>query len=255
MITRLLVKRDLLSLRLACKEIAAKVSHGLFRTFFTRKRLDLTINSVELFISLTASPEGPGCLLQHLVLVGCTAKRNPPYSNTLSPTACISTRNGAPARRSHDIMHARDIVHSVLLSIAFRQLRENSRSRRLHSLSLEVDQGRFPETWPVASGIFRTTFTALVNSGLLVNSFNVFGDVQQCCIGFDDLIVCHNSGADEFSETSDLRAGGSRRNRLSSAGPEDAVFSEVNSLNLQKLRSLENIPLLNISISHSVSRI
>lgn len=172
----LLSLRDIRRLRLSCKSLAWKCSQHHFKSFFLLKHVELTDNALQAFAD-GIKAGGLPCLLQDLVLIGiANEKHNGPDYAPKDPS---------------------------LLCQAFKGLATNEKIGKLRSLSLRVEvdcenRGKqvpctviadflWERVWKSAADTFQLTFRALAESGLPIESLDIFNGIrqQQCSLASD----------------------------------------------------------------------
>ncbi|KAF2159059.1 hypothetical protein M409DRAFT_61135 [Zasmidium cellare ATCC 36951] len=194
---------DLCILRLTSCELAAKASQGCYRTFFRKKEIDLADSEqLETFKRLTRRG-GLGCLVENMTFL-----------------RYVALEDGG----NHDVAASPDL--HVLVD-CLRNLKMYSASKSLHDLSLDVrtkddSPGRvspyrsmwnertwdtpgtplglnvrgstrsphrrnWKATWTLGASLYRETMAMLHQSELSVKRLSVFGETENCSLGFDQL--------------------------------------------------------------------
>ena len=173
---------DICSLRLVSQTLALR-SYQPFATHLTTKTLKWTsTQQLQEFVHFT-QPNQPGCLLQHLTLVGVAA------SSILEHVS------------DSDVLFA---TSTKLLTNAFTNLRLNSGRGALKSVVLQVqgedDNGStipfekirdyrstWKAVWETAAQTFELTSCALAESALSIQKLDVFGSVARCSLACDKI--------------------------------------------------------------------
>lgn len=172
-IVQLLGLRDVRKLRLTNTSLSAKTSKGHFKTYFSRKKIQVyTDDDLRQLVQLTQNG-WMGTLLQDLVVSGRV--------------------HADPRRRTIPCEGATE-----LLGEAFSNVQRNSVRGGLNSLTLTVETcgvgGKAMEiqkikdwrqVWNVAASTFQITVKSLQLSELPVKKIDIFGDVLRCSLAID----------------------------------------------------------------------
>jgi hypothetical protein len=181
---------DICSLRLVSRTFPAKCSQSFEKHFRTKTLQWTSSKQLEEFVHLT-QPNGLGCLLQHLTIVG------------VAPVIILRPRGRrfiatAPALRPFPIQQAS--TNGKLLTDAFTNLRLNPASGGLQSLVLRVEgqdttgnsvacEGirEWEPLWQTAALTFEIFLPALAASALPVEELDIFRSVLRCSLGCDKI--------------------------------------------------------------------
>ncbi|KAK4624572.1 hypothetical protein CLAFUW4_06446 [Fulvia fulva] len=174
-IVTLLDLTDVCKFRLTSKELAAKASHGRFKTFFRHKEIDVDdLKKIESFMRMTQSG-GLGCLLETLSLV------------------------------RYDFPESRNVQGSSTIAAftdCFKNLEQHSRAKSLREIVLDIwakdDTGErcapnrkhWRHIWLLAGALYRDAMAAVSESELLVEGLCFFATTGNCSLGFDEFASC-----------------------------------------------------------------
>ena len=220
----LLSLRDVCALRLSSRTLASKATQDYFKTFFTRKRVEVTELGLQKFVDCTAAG-GLNSLIKHLTLVA-------PVYNTLElefglenkvTTAIVWAEDGSiedtdsrdltteelsqmsmdlPILRTRQEAHAQFVASGgcvTLLAQAFDNLAKHNVALDLVATEVAVYRldavtpipplygGGFKYIWQAASDVFHTLFGSIARAGLRVNRLDLFNgpSMHRCSLSCD----------------------------------------------------------------------
>lgn len=212
----LLALSDICSLRQTSRNMAAKTTQSHFKSYFLTKHVDITGSALQSFIDLTQSGS-LGCLIQHVVLVGVVNNTKLLESildeeSDLEEEGQGNRERKIKAQQDLDILEQRQTDYEQLhgsgtdvslLSKAFVNIMGNSKTGKLHSLSLEVvvyredAEKRLPPAvrsswrfiWRSAADTFNTAIRSLAASRLPIEKLNIFNNsqLQRCSLDCSEL--------------------------------------------------------------------
>ncbi|KAF4977288.1 hypothetical protein FZEAL_6176 [Fusarium zealandicum] len=186
-IVELLDLPDIRSLRLSCRDLAAKSSQYRFRTYFRSKHIDLTGDAVREFAKAVQAG-GLQSLVQDLYLTGIANEDRvsrrflyfAPPQNTLNP---LIQAFDDLAKLSKDGSLASLTLRATVVRDNARLLPRDARSASWWS------SGPSRILWHCTVLTFETTLRALAASKLRIKRLNIFNDpdMQQCSLACEQL--------------------------------------------------------------------
>ncbi|KAK4984449.1 hypothetical protein LTR50_006573 [Elasticomyces elasticus] len=214
---------DIGSLRLACRTLRSKASHGHFKTFFISKKVDLREPNVQHFAAVTRHG-GLGCLIETLTITGVVyntkalealletrkeriTEHNGPIfkvkERQLTPDEIIKVQEDLELLRQWRAAQARERESdrdARLLGDVLNNICHNDTRPKLQSMSLDVvvyrdtttrlepaDGGDYKQIWDTASRTYTATMVALASSSLLIQHLNAHGNMTRCSIPSNDV--------------------------------------------------------------------
>lgn len=172
-IVALLALSDICSLRLTGREVNAKSSQGIFKSYFYNKTITMSASEQLHQAVYLTQRQGFGCLLKHLTLVGLPTSRNQEE-------------------------WAKDAA--MLLGQVMKNLRLGLAGGCLPSVSLVIKDGvkfqgdrlthsssTWQSVWETAAECFEASMRALSASELPIESLDVFSSVTCCSLAIDRL--------------------------------------------------------------------
>lgn len=156
--------RDRCNLRLTSRAISNKTSLISFRHNFNRKKIQLTEEHLQAFVTVTQK-EWLGCHLQHL------------------------TVTDVPVGDGQTIAEQRAVT---LLQWALTHLRINTGHGLLESLTLTINtetnrRGSWKSIWEAAAKLFRVTMVGLGRSKLHVKEIDIYSSIDCCSLACGEI--------------------------------------------------------------------
>lgn len=170
-VATLLDFRDICNLRLTARDVAAKSSHGVFKTYFQDKTIRLTAKEqLQEFVRMTQQDQ-MGCLIQNIQLVAPLAFRQQEWSKQSLGNAmeilCINS------------------AHGCLLSVSMMVEGADNIGRTNWTRGRFGGTSDLPRVWKTAGQLFQATVSALEVSKLPVRSLDIFGSITRCSLACD----------------------------------------------------------------------
>ncbi|KIM92868.1 hypothetical protein OIDMADRAFT_46528 [Oidiodendron maius Zn] len=171
---------DICSLRLVSQTLAVG-SYQLFATHLTAKTLKWTsTQQLQEFVHFT-QPNQPGCLLQHLTLVGVAASSILEHGSDSDVLFATSTKLLTNAFTNLRLNSGCGSLKSVVLKVQG----ENNNGSTIPFEKIRDYRSTWKAVWETAAQTFELTSCALAESALPVQKLDIFGSVTRCSLACD----------------------------------------------------------------------
>lgn len=192
---------DLCNLRLTSNELAAKASQGRYKTCFQEKEVDLDdLEQLEIFKQLTC-PGGLGLLVKRLTFLryvgvedgGDHIETKSP-NHTLLLASLQNLKVHSTFRQLADLsldVRARDdavgrvSIHKNIWDRRTWDTPNVALSANVKGPAKSPHRQKWKATWILAKSLYLEMMAVLHESGLPVKRLSVFGDTENCSLGFD----------------------------------------------------------------------
>lgn len=166
---------DIASLRLTCRILEQKASYGRFTTYFKRKNIDLTWDTLYTLAELT-SYRGLATHLQHCTISGVALNHEAPVIELARNMQLLCSGFEGLVRHS---------AKGTLQSLALRVSPNTSDGMHYNSEDLNPLKS-WRAIWKAAVETFHLTMDALTASGLKVeHELDLFSIIKGCSLGYD----------------------------------------------------------------------